>query len=300
MGRAAVQIVEVAARDGLQSEPEVLPTSDKVELIERAVAAGIRRIEVASFVNPERVPQMADAEHVVAALPRRDDVSYIGLVLNMRGFERAAATAIDEINVVVPVTDTFSERNQGASVDAMIGAWGTIAAAAQEAGLPATVVLSTAFGCPYEGEVAVERVADIARRVAEHGPAEISLADTIGVAVPTDVTQRLDAVRQAVDVPLHVHFHNTRNTGVANVAAAVEAGVTAVDASLGGIGGCPFAPNATGNVPTEDVAYLLERMGYDTGLSLPMLIEAASWLEARLGRRVPGLLAKAGPFPPMP
>jgi hydroxymethylglutaryl-CoA lyase len=182
----------------------------------------------------------------------------------------------------------------------MIGAWGTIAAAAQEAGLPATVVLSTAFGCPYEGEVAVERVADIARRVAEHGPAEISLADTIGVAVPTDVTQRLDAVRQAVDVPLHVHFHNTRNTGVANVAAAVEAGVTAVDASLGGIGGCPFAPNATGNVPTEDVAYLLERMGYDTGLSLPMLIEAASWLEARLGRRIPGLLAKAGPFPPMP
>ena len=300
MGRAAVQIVEVAARDGLQSEPEVLPTSDKVELIERAVAAGIRRVEVASFVNPERVPQMADAEDVVAALPRRDDVSYIGLVLNMRGFERAAATAIDEINVVVPVTDTFSERNQGASVDIMIESWGEIAAAAREAGLPATVVLSTAFGCPYEGEVAVERVAEVARRVAEHGPAEISLADTIGVAVPTDVIRRLDTVRQAVDVPLHVHFHNTRNTGVANVAAAVEAGVTAVDASLGGIGGCPFAPNATGNVPTEDVAYLLERMGFDTGLSLPMLIEAASWLEARLGRRVPGLLAKAGPFPPVP
>lgn len=296
--RPPVQLVEVSARDGLQSEAMVVPTETKVELITRSVAAGIRRIEVASFVSPKRVPQMADAEEVLAALPDRADVSYIGLVLNRRGFERAAQTKVDEVNVVVVVSDTFSEKNNGVTTDEMIAAWSEIASDAHAAGVPATVVLSAAFGCPYEGEVPVERLVDVARRVAEFGPTEITLADTIGVAVPTDVRQRLAAVRPVIgDIPLHVHFHNTRNTGVANVAASVEAGVTVVDASIGGIGGCPFAPNATGNVPTEDVAYLLERMGYDTGVSLPALIDVAIWIEGVLGTRVPGLLGKAGVFP---
>ncbi|HEX9683059.1 MAG TPA: hydroxymethylglutaryl-CoA lyase [Acidimicrobiales bacterium] len=298
MTERSVQMVEVGPRDGLQSEATILDTATKVELIERAIGAGIRRIEVASFVNPERVPQMAGAEEVLAALPARDDVSFIGLVLNRRGFERATQTSVDEVNVVVAVTETFSDQNQGASVDEMLAAWADIAADAHQAKIPATVVLSAAFGCPYEGEVTAGRVAEVAARVAEHGPAEITLADTIGAAAPTDVRERIDAVRAVTDVPLHVHFHNTRNTGVANVAAAVEAGVRVVDASVGGIGGCPFAPNATGNTPTEDVAYMLARMGYDTGLDLDRLNETAIWIGQQLGATVPGLLSRAGVFPP--
>jgi hydroxymethylglutaryl-CoA lyase len=294
-----VEIVEVSPRDGLQAEDAVLPTADKVALIERAVAAGVRRIEVASFVNPKRVPQMADAEAVVDALPDRDDVTYIGLVLNERGLERALAAGIREVNAVAVCTDTFGQRNQGASIDESIEAFARIAEGALAAGIRPTATLSVAFGCPYEGEVPVERVAEVAARVAQAGATEVAVADTIGVAVPTDVTERLDAARAAVggSVPLRVHFHNTRNTGLANVAAAVQHGVRVVDASLGGVGGCPFAPGATGNVPTEDVAYLLERMGYDTGLDLAALAGVVPWIEQRLGKRVPGLLAKAGLFP---
>ena len=294
-----VEIVEVSPRDGLQAEDTILPTADKVALIGKAVAAGVRRIEVASFVHPKRVPQMADAEAVLEALPDRDDVTYIGLVLNERGLERAAAAGMREVNAVAVCTDTFGERNQGAGIDESIATFARIAEAAQAAGIRATATLSVAFGCPYEGEVAVDRVADVAARVAEAGATEIALADTIGVAAPTDVLARLDAVRSVLDgeVRLRVHFHNTRNTGLANIAAAVQHGVDVVDASLGGVGGCPFAPGATGNVPTEDVAYLLERMGYDTGLDLDRLVEVVPWIEERLGKRVPGLLAKAGRFP---
>ena len=293
-----MQIVEVSPRDGLQAEDVVLDTPTKVELIARAVAAGVRRIEVASFVNPKLVPQMADGEAVVAALPHRDDVTWIGLVLNRRGVERAIATGLREVNGVVVCTDTFGERNQGVTAMGSVEVFGEVASAAHAAGVRPTATISVAFGCPYEGEVPVVRLADIAKRCADAGAAEIAIADTIGVADPVAVTDRIEAVRAAVpDVPLRAHFHNTRNTGIANAYAAVQAGVDVLDASLGGIGGCPFAPNATGNIPTEDLAFMLERMGIDTGLDLAALIEIVPWIEERLGKRVPGLLAKAGLFP---
>jgi hydroxymethylglutaryl-CoA lyase len=293
-----MQIVEVSPRDGLQAEDVVLDTPTKVELIARAVAAGVRRIEVASFVNPKRVPQMADGEAVVAALPHRDDVTWIGLVLNKRGVERAIATGLREVNGVVVCTDTFGERNQGVTAMGSVEVFGEIASAAHAAGVRPTATISVAFGCPYEGEVPVVRLADIAKRCADAGATEVAIADTIGVADPVAVTERIEAVRAAApDVPLRAHFHNTRNTGIANAYAAVQAGVDALDASLGGIGGCPFAPNATGNIPTEDLAFMLERMGIDTGLDLAALIDIVPWIEEQLGKRVPGLLAKAGLFP---
>jgi hydroxymethylglutaryl-CoA lyase len=293
-----IEVVEVAPRDGLQSEDVILDTETKVELINRAVAAGVRRIEVCSFVNPARVPQMADAEGVLAALPPRDDVTYIGLVLNRRGFDRAAAAGMREINVVVITTDTFAQRNQGASSDETVAVFEEIAPLAIDAGIRPTVTISASFGCPYEGEVPAARVVEIARRVADAGAAEVALADSIGAGVPTEVTERINAARAVIHgVALRAHFHNTRNTGLANAYAAVEAGVDALDASLGGIGGCPFAPNATGNIPTEDLAYLLERMGIDTGLDLQRLTDVVPWIESKLGKRVPGLLAKAGIFP---
>jgi hydroxymethylglutaryl-CoA lyase len=298
---AKVEIVEVGPRDGLQSEPEVLSTETKLAFIERAVAAGSRRLEVASFVNPAKVPQMADAEAVCAGLPVRDDVTWIGLVLNRRGLDRAIAAGLGEVNVVVVCTDTFGERNQGVTSEGSLAVFADVAAAAHDAGQRVTATMSVSFGCPYEGEVAVDRVADVAKRAADAGADEIALADTIGVATPPAVRERVDAVRNAVGghaTSLRAHFHNTRNTGLANAWAAVEQGVTALDASIGGIGGCPFAPNATGNVPTEDLAYLLERSGIDTGLDLDALTAAVEWLEGTLGRRVPGLLAKAGVFPP--
>ena len=241
---------------------------------------------------------MADAEGVLAGLPARGDVTYIGLVLNRRGFERAAEAGMREINVVAVTTDTFATRNQGATSDETVAVFEDIAPLARDAGMRATLTISTAFGCPYEGEVPVERVVEIVRRGAAAGATEIALADTIGVAAPTDVKERLaaaDAVRDGAT--LRAHFHNTRNTGIANAYAAVEAEVAALDASLGGIGGCPFAPNATGNIPTEDLAYMLERMGIDTGLDLDALAAIVPWIEDKLGKRVPGLLSKAGRFP---
>jgi hydroxymethylglutaryl-CoA lyase len=294
----AVEIVEVGPRDGLQNEPMVVATATKVEFIGRAIAAGLRRIEVASFVNPKRVPQMADAEAVLAALPRRGDVEYVGLVLNRRGFERAQAAGCTEIGMAVGVSNSFNERNQGATTDESIAAWLDIARRAQAAGLRAQITLSTAFGCPFEGEVAVERVVDVARRVAEAAPREIALADTIGVGVPSQVTELVARVRAALPgMALRCHFHNTRNTGLANAYAAVAAGVAVLDASIGGIGGCPFAPAATGNIPTEDLVYMLARMGVATGVDLEALIATGRWLQDELGRDVPGALVKAGPFP---
>ena len=298
-----MEIVEVAPRDGLQSEDVVLSTEAKVELIMRAVGAGVRRLEAVSFVNPKRVPQMADAEAVMAALPSRDDVTFIGLVLNRRGFQRAVEAGILEINVVAVATDTFATRNQGVTSEETLVTFEDVAAAALDAGVRPTMTLTASFGCPYEGEVPVARVVEMARRAAAGGAAEIALADSIGVAAPVDVTRRFAAVRAALDgdghhgLPLRGHFHNTRNTGLANAWAAYEAGAVALDASLGGIGGCPFAPNATGNIPTEDLAYLLARSGVATGLDLVRLTDAVVWLEVALGKSVPGLLAKAGLFP---
>ena len=296
-----IDIVEVGPRDGLQSEPGVLPTAAKIEFIERAIAAGIRRIEVTSFVNPKRVPQMADAEAVLAGLPRREGVHYIGLVLNRRGLERAMAAGCNEIGMAVVASDTFNQRNQGVTTDESIAAWLDIAAAARQAGIRPQVTVSAAFGCPFEGEVPAQRVVDIVRRVAEAGPFEIALADTIGVGVPAQVLELVGRVREAVPgVALRCHFHNTRNTGLANAFAAVQAGVTTLDASLGGIGGCPFAPAATGNIPTEDLVYMLQRSGYETGISLAEAIATGRWLQEQLGRPVPGMLVKAGDFPPVP
>ncbi len=298
-----VEVVEVSARDGLQSDPAMLSTAEKVELITRAVRGGVRRIEAVSFVNPARVPQMADADAVMASLPRDMGASYIGLVLNRRGLDRAlaardAGTGVDELNVVVVCTDTFATRNQNATTDEQIAAALEIVAAARREGIPVSVTLSAAFGCPYEGEVPVTRVVEVAERVAASEPAEVALADSIGAAVPTDVTERLAAVRPVVGAAaLRCHFHNTRNTGLANAAAAVESGVRVLDASLGGIGGCPFAPNATGNIPTEDLVYMLHRMGYTTGIDLDALAADIPWLESVLGHGVPGYLSKAGNFP---
>ena len=291
-------IVEVSPRDGLQNEATLLPAADKVALVNRAVAAGTRRIEVTSFVNPRKVPQMADAEEVMAALPRRDGVSYIGLALNARGFERALKAGVTEVNYVLVATDAFSLRNSGAPTFETLPGWAEVAREAKAAGVPCSVTVGASFGCPLEGEVPVARLLDVVRRAAEHGPDEIALADTIGVAAPTDVTERFLAVAGAVPgVPLRAHFHNTRNTGLANAYAAIQAGVRTLDASIGGIGGCPFAPAATGNIPTEDLVYMLHRMGVATGLDLAALIEAASFLEDRLGRRNPGMLGRAGIFP---
>jgi hydroxymethylglutaryl-CoA lyase len=241
---------------------------------------------------------MADAEAIFAGLPRRDDVTYIGLVLNRAGFERAAAAGCREIGMVVFTTDEFNRRNQGVTGAESIRAWHEIAAAARAAGIRAQVTISAAFGCPFEGEVPATRVVEIAREVAEAAPFEIAIADTIGVGVPAQVTEIFGRVAEAVPgVSLRGHFHNTRNTGLANAYAAAMAGARVLDASLGGLGGCPFAPAATGNIPTEDLVYMLGRMGIETGIDLGRAIDTARWVEQHVGHAVPGMLAKAGPFP---
>jgi len=293
-----ISIIEVGPRDGLQSEPEILPTEAKAEFIRRAIDAGLRRLEVTSFVHPKRVPQMADAEALISLLPRRDDVTYIGLVLNRKGFERAAATGIQEIGMAVVASDTYNQRNQGVPTSESIKAWLDIAKAAREAGIRANVMVSSAFGCPYEGEVPLSRVLEIVDQVMAGEPVELGIADSIGVGVPAQVTELLGAVQErAPGVPLRCHFHNTRNTGLANAQAALEAGVASLDASIGGIGGCPFAPAATGNIPTDDLLYMLHRSGVETGVSLEHIIETSRWLQEQLGRSVPALLPRAGMFP---
>ena len=293
-----MEIVEVGPRDGLQNESAQLPTPVKLEFIRRALDAGVRRIEVASFVNPRRVPQMADAEAVFAGLARRDDASFVGLVLNRAGFDRAAAAGCREIGMVVFSTDEFNRRNQGVASADSIRLWRDIAAAARAAGIRAQVTISAAFGCPFEGEVPASRVVEIAREVAEAGPFEIAIADTIGVGVPGQVAEVFGRVAEALpEMTLRGHFHNTRNTGLANAYAAAMAGAKVLDASLGGLGGCPFAPAATGNIPTEDLVYMLHRMGVDTGIELDRAIETAHWVEQHVGHPVPGMLARAGAFP---
>jgi hydroxymethylglutaryl-CoA lyase len=298
MKSKAITIVEVGPRDGLQSEPEILPTDSKVTFIEKAIDAGIRRLEVASFVHPKLVPQMADAEALIEKLPQRDDVSYIGLIMNERGLDRALTTKIHEIGMVVVASDTYNRKNQGVGTDESVAAWRTIGKRARENGLRANVMISSAFGCPYEGEVKIEHVVELAKQVVDADPAELGIADSIGVAVPDQVTELLGRVKDVIgNIPLRCHFHNTRNTGLANAQAAVVAGVTYLDASIGGIGGCPFAPAATGNIPTDDLLYMLDRSGVRTGVSLEKIIAVSQWLEQELGRGVPALLPKAGGFP---
>jgi hydroxymethylglutaryl-CoA lyase len=298
-GRKSIEMVEVSPRDGLQNEDRLFSTEEKVELITRAIDAGVKRLEVASFVHPKRVPQMADAEAVLTALPERPDVTYIGLVLNKRGVLRALDTAVDEMGAVCLVSDTFAQKNQGQTAQESVDVSKEIIQLAKAEGRSVQVTISAAFGCPFEGEMSSQRVVDFACQLAEVEPREIALADTIGVAVPGQITDLVGRLKQAVPaVPLRVHFHNTRNTGLSNVWAAVEAGATTVDASIAGIGGCPFAPAATGNVPTEDVVYLLERSGVDTSLDLDGLIDAAKWLTKKMERPLPGMVSRAGTFPP--
>jgi isopropylmalate/homocitrate/citramalate synthase len=294
-----VTIVEVSPRDGLQNESVVLTTEAKVELVTRLVDAGARRVEAVSFASPKLVPAMADAEAVMERVPRPDGVSYAGLVLNRRGLDRALGTGVHEVNVVVGVTDGFSERNQNVSTDEAMRAAADVIGAARAAGLFTTLTLSVAFGCPFEGEVPAERVVALAREGAAAGVDELCLGDTIGVGVPAQVRGLTARIRDAVGdtPPLRYHFHNTRNTGVANAYAAVLDGVTVLDASAGGIGGCPFAPNATGNVATDDLVYLLHRSGLDTGIDLDRLLPTAAFLTERLGHEVPALLPRAGGFP---
>ena len=299
MGSNSVSIIEVGPRDGLQSEPEILSTESKLEFIGRAIDAGIRRMEVTSFVHPKRVPQMADAEDVIRGLPKRDDFTAIGLVLNKRGFDRARDVQIDEIGMAVIATETYNQRNNGTSIDGSVQAWLEMAAEAKKEGIRANVMISSAFGCPFEGEVPLQNVLDIVKRLLEEEPVELGFADSIGVGVPAQVTEMMGAVKEiAPDMPIRFHFHNTRNTGIANAQAAVSAGVDSLDASIGGIGGCPFAPAATGNIPTDDLLYLLDRSGVETGVSLDKIIETSLWLDEQLGSRgTPAMLPKAGIFP---
>ncbi|MHB1104367.1 MAG: hydroxymethylglutaryl-CoA lyase [Devosia sp.] len=293
-----VEIVEVSPRDGIQNEPKTLSLKDKRELIELAIRAGAKRIEVGSFVNPKRVPQMAGSEELMASLPRHDGVSYIGLTLNRRGFERALAARVHEVTFVVVASETFNQRNQGTGTFESLRVWNEIAAEAAGK-MRAGVTIGAAFGCPFEGEVPLSRLLAVVEAAIDADPCEIGLADTIGVAVPRDIRERVGAVKERYpDIPIRLHLHNTRNMGYANAWAGIEAGVASLDSSLGGVGGCPFAPRATGNIATEDLVYMLERSGVETGIDLDAAIDAARWLEEKLEKQVPGQLMKAGPFPP--
>jgi len=299
-----VEIIEVSARDGLQNESVVFTTEQKLDLIAGAIDAGIRRLEVASFVNPKRVPQMADAEAVISNLADREEVTYIGLVLNKRGYIRALETkeggkrGVDEVGCVVVASDTFATKNQGQTIDEAIAVAEDILKTAKRDGLRAQVTISAACGCPFEGEVEPTLVIDIAKRLAEQNPLEISIADTIGVGTPKQVFNLITALKEALpEVTFRGHFHNTRNTGIANAWAAYMAGVRIFDASIGGMGGCPFAPAATGNIGTEDLIYMLERANISTGVSLEKIIDLSNNLEPILGRPTPAMVSKAGGFP---
>jgi (R)-citramalyl-CoA lyase len=293
---ASVTVFEVGPRDGLQNEPDVLTPETRAELVDRLVAAGVRAVEVASFVDARRVPQMASAEEVVAGVERIPGVVYAGLALNDRGFERLAEAKLDEVRFAFGATESFNRRNQNASVEDSLASAARICERARELRIRSTVTISVAFGCPFEGPVDERRVLDLAGRVVEARPDMIVVADTIGVATPSHARRVVKAVAE-LGVPLGAHFHNTRNTGYANAFAALDAGASTLDASVGGLGGCPFAPRATGNIATEDLVYMLDAEGVDTGIDLDALIAVSSWLEEVLGRTLEGQLYRAGPFP---
>lgn len=290
-----VEIIEVGPRDGLQNQSAILSTAQKAELIKHLIKAGARRIEVASFVNRHRVPQMADAEAVLDALGPHQGVIRIGLVLNDRGLDRALATSVEEIGVVVVASDTFAIRNQNQTSAESLTMAARVIDRAKAAGKRVQATIAVAFGCPFEGAVPVSKVAAMARTLADAGVSEVALADTIGVAVPRQVQNAIRYVRDAApDLPVRCHFHNTRGTGIANAWAAVEMGVSRLDASVGGIGGCPFAPNATGNIATEDAVYMLERSQIRTGYNLDALIALAPWLARALKLdNLPSMVSRA-------
>ena len=293
-----VEILDVTARDGIQNEATPFSTEDKIDLITQSIASGARRLEVASFAHPKYVPQMADAEAVIAGLPVHDDVDYIGLVMNERGVDRALKTKLDEIGFVCVATDTFAQKNQNQTRDGSVKLAKAMMSRAKSEGLNVNVTIAAAFGCPFEGEVAIETVVAMAVELARAGPREISIADTIGVGNPWHVKRLLKALKSELgDMPIRGHFHNTRNTGIANVYAAIDEGIDTIDVSVGGIGGCPFAPAATGNVPAEDIVYMLERNGIETGYSLENLIRQSNWLKQKMGKELPAMVSRAGGFP---
>lgn len=293
-----IEIVEVGPRDGLQNESVLLSTDQKLGLIDHLIASGLKRIEAVSFAHPGLVPQMADAEAVMAGVPRSADVSYIGLVMNPKGWQRAIDAGVDEVNMPLFTTDTFNTRNQGATTLESISVLSDIVSEAAEAGITISATVGTAWGCPFEGEVPLDRLLSVVEKVTALGVSEIALADTIGVADPWSVAERIAATKKITgDIPLRVHFHDTRNTGIANVYAAIQSGVSVIDASVGGIGGCPFAPAATGNIATDDLVYMLNRAGFTHGVSLSELISASGEVSDALGKDVPAMLPKAGDFP---
>ena len=293
-----VETVDVGPRDGLQNEDKTLTPRVRAGLCERLAAAGVPRVEAASFVNPRRVPQMAGAEEVMSAIERRAGTIYAGLVLNEKGYERAIAAGVDEVRYAFPVTETFAARNQNTTVAEAAELAGRLVERARLDGVRVSITLSAAFGDPFEGRVETGHVLHIAERVAQTGPDEVVLADTIGVGVPTQVRLLVSGVAN-LGVTVGCHFHDTRNTGMVNAVAAVESGATVLDASVGGTGGCPFAPQATGNIATEDLVYLLHGMGYETGIDLGAMIEVAGWMAGQLGKELPGQVYKAGKFEPV-
>jgi isopropylmalate/homocitrate/citramalate synthase len=290
---ASVTICDVGPRDGLQNEAKTLEPAVRAELVNRLASTGLSKIEAASFVNPERVPQMADAENVVAAIERRGGLVYAGLVLNQTGYERFAATDLDELHFTLAATETFNRRNANRSVDESVEELRGI-----ESERPVSVSISVSFGCPFEGEVDPAAVLRVAERSVDAGAQEIVFADTIGVGVPRQVRELLAGAR-GLGVPVGVHLHDTRNTAVANAYAALDGGATVFESSVGGLGGCPFAPRATGNVATEDLVYLFHGEGLETGIDLDALIGVAEWLEGVLGRSLPGSVYRAGAPAPL-
>jgi hydroxymethylglutaryl-CoA lyase len=295
------ELVEVGPRDGLQNEPDIVSTEVKLAMIGRMLDYGARRMEVASFVHPQRVPQMADAEAVIAGLPDRDDTTYIGLTLNKRGVMRGLATreggkrGIDQVGCVLVASDTFGQKNQGQTIAEGIAENRDMIRFAKAEGMRAQITISAAFGCPFEGEVKPETVLAIAEEMAAEEPKEIALADTIGVGTPAQVSELFAKLGELLGgkIPMRAHFHNTRGTGIANAWAAYQAGVRIFDASLGGLGGCPFAPKATGNIATEDLIYMMERSGIDTGIDLEATISTNHWFAEKLGRQLPSMVARA-------
>lgn len=291
-----IEICDVGPRDGLQIERAPVATADKIALVEGLMAAGVRRIQVTSFVSPRAVPQLADAEAVLAGVRRRPGVALSALVPNRRGAERAAATTVDVLGLFVSASETHNRKNMNASRSDTLAGFAAVAEVAARAGKALSGGVATAFGCPFEGEVDPAAVVEIAKVYRDLGATDLNLGDTTGMATPTTVRRLLDALRVAApDLPVTLHFHNTRGVGLANVMVGLEMGVTRYDASIAGLGGCPFAAGATGNVCTEDLVYLLEESGHDTGVDLDRLIETATWLEGVLGRTLPGQVMKAGP-----
>jgi isopropylmalate/homocitrate/citramalate synthase len=291
-----VLICEVGPRDGLQNEDRVLSPKVRAELCDRLAAAGLKRIEAASFVNPKLVPQMAGAEEVMEALHRLPGTVYAGLVLNEKGYERALAARVDEVHYAFAATDEFGRRNQNAIVEEGLATALALVARARADKMPITVTVSVAFGCPFEGPVPPARVLGLVERLMAVPPDEICLADTIGVGVPSQVKELMAGARR-LGATAGAHFHNTRNTGYANAVAAIDEGAVSLDASVGGAGGCPFAPKATGNIATEDLDYLVRGLGVATGIDLEALIACSRWLGERLGKELPGMVARAGDYP---